>query len=110
MELFGEYIRNLRESRNLPLRKVAAFLDIDTSILSKIERGKRKIGKDMIIKIADYFSIDGDMLVEDYLSERIAEMLIDVEEYSGTLQKVDAKVVILKSKKTSQSEIVFKNE
>lgn len=28
---FGEYIRELRESANLPLRKVAAELDIDTS-------------------------------------------------------------------------------
>jgi len=39
-ETFGEYIRRLREEMNLPLRKVAAQLDVDTSTLSKIERGK----------------------------------------------------------------------
>ena len=33
-ETFGEYIRRLREEKNLPLRKVAAQLDIDTSTLS----------------------------------------------------------------------------
>ena len=32
----------------LPLRKVAAELDIDTSILSKIERGERNATKEML--------------------------------------------------------------
>lgn len=42
MNTFGGYLRGLRESKGLPLRKVAAQLDIDTSILSKIERNERK--------------------------------------------------------------------
>lgn len=48
MKSFGEYIRKIREERNLPLRKVAAALDIDTSILSKIERNERTATKEMI--------------------------------------------------------------
>lgn len=43
MESFGSYIRRLREERQLPLRKVAASLNIDTSTLSKVERGDRPI-------------------------------------------------------------------
>jgi len=39
---FGEYIHQLREERNLPLRKIAAELDIDTSTLSKIEKKRKK--------------------------------------------------------------------
>ena len=42
------YIRKIREQRDLPLRKVAAALDIDTSILSKIERNERTATKEMI--------------------------------------------------------------
>ena len=42
MKTFGEYIRKSREDKGLPLRKVAAALDIDTSILSKIERSERR--------------------------------------------------------------------
>ena len=38
---FGEIIREGREHEGLPLRKVAAFIDIDPSTLSKIERGER---------------------------------------------------------------------
>ena len=48
MNLFGEYLRGQRENIGLPLRKVAAELDIDTSILSKIERGEREATKDML--------------------------------------------------------------
>lgn len=48
MDSFGEYLRKQRENKGLPLRKVAAELDIDTSILSKIERNEREATKDML--------------------------------------------------------------
>jgi len=48
MKTFGEYIRKSREEIGLPLRKVAAALDIDTSILSKIERNERRATIEMI--------------------------------------------------------------
>lgn len=48
MKSFGEYIRKSRENIGLPLRKVAAALDIDTSILSKIERNERRATTEMI--------------------------------------------------------------
>ena len=43
-QTFGEYIRELRENNKMPLRKLAALLDIDQSTLSKIERNERKAG------------------------------------------------------------------
>ena len=52
MNLFGEYLRNRREQLGLPLRKVAAELDIDTSILSKIERNERVATKEMLPTLA----------------------------------------------------------
>jgi len=48
MKSFGEFIRKTREDKGLPLRKVAAALDIDTSILSKIERNERRATTEMI--------------------------------------------------------------
>ena len=41
MDSLRETIRKLREKRELLLRTVAAYLDIDEAILSKIERGQR---------------------------------------------------------------------
>lgn len=52
MKTFGTYLRNIREAKQLPLRKVAAALDIDTSILSKIERNERQAKTEMIPIIA----------------------------------------------------------
>ena len=53
MKTFGEYIRKSREDKGLPLRKVAAALDIDTSILSKIERNERRATTEMIPILAE---------------------------------------------------------
>jgi len=52
MNSFGEYLRSRREQLGLPLRKVAAELDIDTSILSKIERSERVATKEMLPTLA----------------------------------------------------------
>lgn len=53
MKTFGEYIRRLREDNGLPLRKVAAALDIDTSILNKIEKNERRATIEMIPILAE---------------------------------------------------------
>ena len=39
------------------MRRVAAFLDIDQAILSKIERGQRKITKEQVIKLEAVWDI-----------------------------------------------------
>lgn len=57
MNSFGEYLRNRREQLGLPSRKVAAELDIDTSILSKIERSERVAAKEMLSTLAKTLEI-----------------------------------------------------
>ena len=54
MRNLGETIRELREDKELPLRTVAAFLDIDQAILSKIERGQRKPTREQVLTLAGY--------------------------------------------------------
>lgn len=77
MESIGEYIRRLRKNKGEPLRKVAAYLDIDQAILSKIERGKRKVTKQQVIKLAKYFGEDQKKMLIAYLSDRILYELQD---------------------------------
>jgi len=45
---FGERIRTLSEKQNLYLRQVAPLLDVDTAIISKVERGDRQLKKELI--------------------------------------------------------------
>ena len=75
-ESFGEYIRSLRETKLLPLRKVAAVLDIDPSTLGKIERGERMANRDFIPLLSSLFEISIEDLTLIYLSDKVANELI----------------------------------
>ncbi|MFC2111741.1 nucleotidyltransferase domain-containing protein [Bacteroidota bacterium] len=77
MQRIGPLIRKLREEKGYPLRKVAAFLDIDQAILSKMERGKRKISKEQVIKLARFFNYDEKELLLVFLSDRIIDEVGD---------------------------------
>ena len=87
MESIGEYIRRLRENKGEPLRKVAAYLDIDQAILSKIERGKRKPKKEQVVKLAKYFGEDEKKMLIVYLSDRILYEVQD-ENYAKEALKI----------------------
>lgn len=78
-EKLGDLLRRLRVDQKLPLRKVAALLDIDVAILSKMERGERKLSKDIVLKLAEIYHHDRDELVVMYLSEKILYEIGDEE-------------------------------
>ena len=88
----GEQIRKLREDQGLPLRKVAAELDIDQSILSKIERGERKASKEQIIQIARIFNVDERELLINYLSDRVLYDLKDEDLATDALKVAEKKI------------------
>ncbi len=94
----GEIIRKLREERELPLRKVAAMLDIDTSFFSKIERSERKATKDQIHKLEQIFEVKKDYLMITYLSEKIYYELSEEDCANQVLKVAEARVKYEKSK------------
>ena len=55
---FGERIRELRTKQGLLLRQLASKLDVDTSIISKVERGDRQLKKDQIPLLAEIMHAD----------------------------------------------------
>ena len=87
METFGQYIRQLRDKNKMPLRKLAAHLDIDQSTLSKIERNERQPTKEMVPIIAEVFNLDYKELKVKFLSERILYELAD-EDFGKEALKV----------------------
>lgn len=56
--LFGDKIKELREEQGLLQRQLAAFLEIDTPMFSKIERGDRRAKREQVIKLAEYLHQD----------------------------------------------------
>ena len=84
---FGEYIRHLRSNHKMPLRKLAALLDIDQSTLSKIERNERKAVSNMIPVLAKTFSLDYKEMKIRFLSDNIVAYLNE-EDFSTEVLKV----------------------
>lgn len=80
-EKIGEYIRDLRINADMPLRKLAALLDIDQSTLSKLERGERPVTREIIPKIAHTFRLNEKELIVQFMSQQLASQLA-YEEYA----------------------------
>lgn len=99
MDSFCDTIRNLREENKLPLRTVAAFLDIDQAILSKFERGQRKPTREQVVKLAKYFKVKEDDLIVAWLSDKIAYELEDEDQALKALEVAEEKVKYQKRKK-----------
>lgn len=72
---FGIKIRQLREHKGLLLRQIAAVLEVDTALVSKIERGERKASKEQVLKLAGLLEINPDELLVIWLSDKIVDML-----------------------------------
>lgn len=99
MQTIGKQIRKLRNESGLPLRKVAASLDIDQSILSKIERGERKATKEQIIQIAQIFNTDKNELLINYFSDKVIYELINEEIAVDVLKVAEKKIKYLNQNK-----------
>jgi len=98
-ETLGEKLRQLREKNELPLRKVAALIDIDVAILSKMERSDRKLSKEVVLKLAELYKYDIEELLVLFLSEKIMYEIQDEEFGEKALIAAEKKVKYLKANK-----------
>lgn len=76
---FGQTIRVLREKRNLPLREVANALNVDISMLGKIEKDTRRPTREFISNISRFFNIDEMELRKTFLSDTLAYQVLEEE-------------------------------
>jgi transcriptional regulator with XRE-family HTH domain len=94
----GAIIKEYRDANNLPLRKVAADLDLDQSTLSKIEKGDRKGSVEMTTTVAHLFNLNYEGLQIDILSDKIIEENIEYplfkEALTEALKKLNRKKTI----------------
>ncbi|GHU16189.1 hypothetical protein FACS189441_8300 [Betaproteobacteria bacterium] len=75
--MFNERIKQLREDRQIPQRKLAAALDIDTASYCKIEKGERRARKEYIPVIAELLEGDNEELLTFWLADQITAMVED---------------------------------
>jgi len=67
----GKRLRELRQERCEPLRVVAAAIEVDSSLLSKIEHGDRLPTEQQLEKLAKHFNISLEELIAQAIAEKI---------------------------------------
>ena len=95
-ENFGKYIRRLREAKNLPLRKVAAQLDIDTSTLSKVERGDRPISIEYLKPLSEILLIELKEIQVHFITDTIHRNFGQLEFISEGLKEAEKQIKKIK--------------
>lgn len=73
--LLSNRIRTLRENKKVPQRELAAALNIDVPLYSRIERGERPIRKEQLLAIAHVLKADENELLKLWLADQVSAVL-----------------------------------
>lgn len=92
MQQLGQNLRQVRQKKELLLRQAAAQLDIDPAILSKIERNERRATKAQILKIARLYQLDVEVLLVDWLSDKMVQELEGEKLARQVIKAIETKI------------------
>lgn len=79
MNKFGSKLRELRKSKGLLIRQIAAYLETDTAFVSKLERNERKAKREQVLQLAILFESRPNDLLSLWLSDQIYELVKEEE-------------------------------
>ena len=85
----GKRIKELREEKGMVQRQLAAALEIDSPMYSKIERGERRAKREQVIKLAELFQINENELITLWLAGQVYELIKNEETAMKALQFVE---------------------
>lgn len=75
---------------------MAAYLEIDTPMFSKIERGDRRAKRSQVIQMATYFKVDEKEMLTLWLADKVLDALEDEDELKLTaIETAKSKLRIL---------------
>ena len=63
--------------------QLAALLEIDTPMFSKIERGDRRAKREQVVKLAEYFHQDENELLILWLADKVLDAVDGEQELSS---------------------------
>ena len=95
MNKFGDLIRSKREEQEMLLRHLSAELDIDTAMLSKIERGEKTAKREHIKSLASLFKLDYNELFSLWLADQVFQLVENEEQALQALHIAEKEVKLL---------------
>lgn len=102
---FGERIKELRESHGLLQRQLAANLEIDTPMFSKIERGDRRAKREQVLLLAKLLEVNEDELLTLWLADQVYDLVKDEDVASNALRVAEEIFHYGKSESTNTSRV-----
>lgn len=96
---FGEKIKQLREANKLLQRQVTSQMDIDTPMLSKIERGERKAKKEQVLLFAKLYNTEKAELLTLWLADQVLEVLQGEDQALNAMHLAEEEVKYSSKKK-----------
>lgn len=87
---FGKRIKELRESKALLQRQLAASLEMDTPMFSKIERGERRAKREQVLKLAELLQTDTNELLTVWLADQVYDIVKDEETAASALKVAES--------------------
>lgn len=106
MECFADKVRRLRKEKGVPLRVVAAYLNIDQAILSKIENGKRNATRENVTKFARYYKVNENDLIVSWLSDKLLYEVENEELALEAIKVAEEKITYKRTPQLSKEKII----
>lgn len=102
-----QVIRSVRESKNLSAEQLALALGVETSTVTRVERGERRLSTTLLEQIADQFGMavtDLYAVVERRVVDQNGREQVASEKFDATMLKLRA---ILKDCDSAQLDLVL---
>ena len=99
MHKFGSLVRSKREENEMLLRHLAAKLDVDTALLSKIERGERIAKRHHVESLIEILKLDKENAKTLWLADQLYSMISDEDEAIKALHVAEEQVKYNRTKK-----------
>ena len=89
---FGEYIKQMREQNQLLQRQLANALDMDTAMLSKIERGERRAKREHIPIFASILKANVKELFTMWMADQVYNLIKEEDNAKEILKIAGEKI------------------
>ena len=97
MYSIGTFLRELREGKGFLLQEVHNTTNIDLSLLSRIENGKRLPTKEQVLQLAGYYDCDPSQVIVHWLSDKLVYEIQEEELGIQALHVAEEKILYGKS-------------
>lgn len=92
---FGDYIKKRRTELGFPLKKVASYLNIDTSTLGKIEREERNLSENLLSPLAEILETKQVIILNYFYSSKVIQEIKDYPNYKDVLNIAEEQLKLI---------------